>query len=507
MNTLVTKTIDYRIVIYSLTAIFLVLSSIFIGYFSAVIFNTNVKYGSYLVAGGIGAILFLFIGSPRLMILFFLSVAIPLNIAVTIYSRDGGGTISGIIVSTVDFCIFALLLLLLLDLLNNPKRKIVFSASFWPLFFLFLTTIASILVTSNKTYTLYGIVAYVKIPILYFIVVNSCKRHEVKYLFTFLLIGASIAALLYIIQSIFHINFNLTGQVARMQASEIFAGNVRPAGTIGNAILSGGYFAGMLLLAIISITYQQSPLTRLFIVIAIILLAWALVLTFARTAWLSFICGFFILTLVGAKRNLFSPVLISGILIFLIVGFLIFGDMITTRMTTSWGSQDSRGPLITIAFNIIKHHPILGVGINTYSQILYSYIPAGLGNVWVYSAHNAYLCYWVELGIVGLIALLWVLYKMFRESLNSLLSEDRTFCAIGVGSFSYFIATAVFMYNDHWDLFDPLGYTFCVLLALNNIINMPDSSPEESSAMRMLPISLSQAPHRELSMVINRKTI
>lgn len=506
MNTLVTKIISNKTVIYPIAAAFFFVLAIALGSFIAVIFSSTIKYGSYLVAGGIGAVVFLLVGTPKKMLLFFLALSIPLNIAVTIYSRDGGGTISGIMVSVVDLCIFGLLLLLFLELFHNHNKKIIIPSSFWALLFLFLVTITSILVTTNKMYTLYGIVAYAKIPLLFLIVVNSCKRHEVITVFNFLLIGATVTALLYIIQSIFHINFNLTGQVAKMQASEIFAGNVRPAGTIGNAILSGGYFAGMLLLAIVSITKKQSIIMQMFICIAIIMLAWALVLTFARTAWLSFICGFFILTLVGAKRNLFNPTLISGILIFLIIGFFIFGDMITTRMTTSWSTQDSRGPLIAIAFNIIKHHPVLGVGINTYSQIIYSYIPAGFAGVWVYTAHNTYLCYWVELGIIGLMALLFILYMMFRESMKSLISKDHEFCVIGVGSISYFIATAVFMYNDHWDLFDPLGYTFCVLLALNSLINMPEKALESSSIKQIHPALYISTSHRDLSLVIPRES-
>jgi O-antigen ligase len=81
-------------------------------------------------------------------------------------------------------------------------------------------------------------------------------------------------------------------------------------------------------------------------------------------------------------------------------------DAIFNRLAAG---ENGRGPLVDLAWHMIRDHPMLGVGINNFAALIRDYAsPSGHGP-WLYVVHNKYLGVWAETGIVGLIAFLWFL--------------------------------------------------------------------------------------------------
>ncbi len=77
--------------------------------------------------------------------------------------------------------------------------------------------------------------------------------------------------------------------------------------------------------------------------------------------------------------------------------------------------------------DIIKNRPVLGYGINTYMGVLQKYrrdrgypdaYPTYARTKHPTYAHNCYLQIVTEMGIVGLIAFLWIIVRFFRSSVN-----------------------------------------------------------------------------------------
>ena len=69
------------------------------------------------------------------------------------------------------------------------------------------------------------------------------------------------------------------------------------------------------------------------------------------------------------------------------------------------------------AIAIIKDHPFLGCGLNTYSIVAPKYKIAEGGGIY---PHNSYLQMAAETGLLGLGAFLWIIIILFRTSLSNL---------------------------------------------------------------------------------------
>ena len=73
------------------------------------------------------------------------------------------------------------------------------------------------------------------------------------------------------------------------------------------------------------------------------------------------------------------------------------------------------------ASRIISDHPFLGTGINTYSQEVRNY-----KIVWGNYAHNCYLQMAAEIGLFGLCAFLWVIFRLFKFAWTDLRRRTET---------------------------------------------------------------------------------
>jgi len=205
---------------------------------------------------------------------------------------------------------------------------------------------------------------------------------------------------------------------------------------------------------------------RLFSICATVLGVWALLATYTRTGWIAFACGLLCLVAIGVRKRVFGAGFVTILLCLAPVGLLLFGNLVIERFTSNLETFDARKPLVKQAYYIIAQHPLFGVGVNTYDEILGRYIPEDMGRVWMYTVHNGYLYQWVEAGTIGLVVFLWFLFSLGWEAWKLPGAEDRAVRAIGVGAFSFLVAEAVFMNGVQWYVFGNSGLAFCALLAI-----------------------------------------
>ena len=97
---------------------------------------------------------------------------------------------------------------------------------------------------------------------------------------------------------------------------------------------------------------------------------------------------------------------------------------------------------------MIKEHPVLGVGPNTYSINYVKYNPYKDGYGGGYT-HNSYLQYTAEMGFLGLITLLWFLVTLFFRSLKNLKKiKDPFYNALLLGILGGILAFLVHSFVD-----------------------------------------------------------
>jgi len=148
---------------------------------------------------------------------------------------------------------------------------------------------------------------------------------------------------------------------------------------------------------------------RLLYVLCAAALTAGVVVTFSRGGFLGLIAmaGFFAWKLGRFRRGVTALILVSTIAIFAMAVPASYGGRLGSIFNAgedSTGSAQARLDLLARAADLAISHPIIGVG---------------LGNFHIFSigeqrAHNSYLEISVELGVLGLIAYLLILFGPFR---------------------------------------------------------------------------------------------
>jgi putative inorganic carbon (HCO3(-)) transporter len=160
-----------------------------------------------------------------------------------------------------------------------------------------------------------------------------------------------------------------------------------------------------------------------------------IILTYSRPTLLAIYIASLFLAIVKKDKVLIA---------FLII-FTLISPFLLPRSVKDWARQVNYNPLrfmcnddrIAIyrnSFNMIKHNPLLGVGANTYMKNykIYKESPEYRNIVtsdYLY-AHNNFLHMAAEIGLIGLGIFIWLLYKLFKASMNIYKRLDDYFLKI-----------------------------------------------------------------------------
>jgi O-antigen ligase len=112
------------------------------------------------------------------------------------------------------------------------------------------------------------------------------------------------------------------------------------------------------------------------------------------------------------------------------------------------GSAQSRFPLMHLAWNIIRDHPLTGVGANNFAVILGDYVTPQFSREWIYTVHNKYLLVWAELGLGGLIAFVWFLGETLRKSWACVRTADPLLAPLALGFTAAIVGQMTHMFFD-----------------------------------------------------------
>lgn len=160
---------------------------------------------------------------------------------------------------------------------------------------------------------------------------------------------------------------------------------------------------------------------RIILAAVFLLGLYCLLKTFSRGAWLGFLVALVVFFLFYKKKVilLLLAVIATTILIFP-GGLEHLAALFVQKHHTVW----ERTKLWQGTLNMIKEHPIIGFGINTFSKYFPQYKPKDYPDIRY--AHNCYLQMWAEIGIIGLsifiaiiIVVISITFYRLREKINS----------------------------------------------------------------------------------------
>jgi O-antigen ligase len=165
----------------------------------------------------------------------------------------------------------------------------------------------------------------------------------------------------------------------------------------------------------------------------IILMSIAILLTRSLGALLSLFPALFIYFYLRNKSK-------RKILILLLLGLAVIGVIFVIR---TLAHKEHLQPLFSAiarlgywedSIAIIKARPLAGIGIGNFNLI------------WSRYAHNSYLQIWAEMGIFGIISILWLITAIFKTALKNLKDAVRTKEIAGITA-----AAAVFLIHNFVD--------------------------------------------------------
>jgi len=191
-----------------------------------------------------------------------------------------------------------------------------------------------------------------------------------------------------------------------------------------------GIYLGLFLPLSIAVTlYHYQGTQKLFGYCTSILALFCLLFTFSRGAFAGFLVS---LVFIGVMRR--DKVLLSALIFMMvIIPFVLPHDIrewakttptvweffLNTRRIGDWRN----------ALNMIRHHPFLGVGVNTYTLNFEKYKLRDASRFvsdtgW---SHNSYLQMAAEIGIFGPLFFFWLMFRLFQSGLTSYKKLDENF--------------------------------------------------------------------------------
>lgn len=171
---------------------------------------------------------------------------------------------------------------------------------------------------------------------------------------------------------------------------------------------------------------KNIPRVALFLVCALSVTCFAL--TFSRGAYAGFIAGLVVMLFLFKKIR---PILIFVVAIF--AGVFISGGLKSTpaffQNFLRIGNDSDRIALASAAWEMIKQHPILGMGIGTFMGHFKEYAKIS----GVYYAHNCFLQIWAETGILSLISFVFFIGFLLYRGIK-IFKNNRDYLLLGLVS-------------------------------------------------------------------------
>ncbi|NQU77131.1 O-antigen ligase family protein, partial [Candidatus Falkowbacteria bacterium] len=145
-------------------------------------------------------------------------------------------------------------------------------------------------------------------------------------------------------------------------------------------------------------------------------------LTRSYSGYLGIAFGILILVLISSAKKKLKTIIIITLIIFSAIFLYTQKDNPKLRALTDLSGHTaihSRIQIWKTSFAIIKDNPILGIGLGNFHSAYIKYLPKTIENPLEYNVikpHNLYLNLWLETGLLGLIAFLWLIVIFYKKT-------------------------------------------------------------------------------------------
>lgn len=299
-----------------------------------------------------------------------------------------------------------------------------------------------------------------------FILARSLEREWIKKIIIVLIAAAILESGLSVWQFIAQTSFTSTllgmsGYEAWQAGTSVLKNDagrwLRAYGTFPHPNVLGNFLSAVLVLAVSFFVLRENKGLTLISVPIIFL---GLLVSFSRSAWLGLVIGIAWLAWIVYQKNNFTEKKTFWKILFVLcmsgmVFTFILKDVISPRFDSVIIEKErsviERQTTWREAISLIREHLFIGTGAGNYTKALIQKYP----NIPVYAiqpAHNIFLLVGAELGLIGLIFFLGLLYVIFAQSHQSIF-------------FTVLLTLTPSLFIDHFFWSSHFGLFFFFLLA------------------------------------------
>ena len=243
-------------------------------------------------------------------------------------------------------------------------------------------------------------------------------------------------------------------------------------------------FLCMTIPLLIGLLFSKKFSTYKFILLylALFIMLVALLFTYARGGWIATATGTGFVLFIQALTGKFQvkKIILLSVAVFAAV-FLSF--LSNTDLVKRFNTITQEDTAITLrgrelawqgTIDMIRAYPVHGVGPGNYSKAFRSFQPPGLAEPYI-NAHNDYLQFISETGVLLIPVLCWLLYNLFSHGLYKIGQVDQQVRGITMGAMGGITALLLYSVSD-FNLHIPANALLFTILAA--IVASPVSNPK-----------------------------
>jgi O-antigen ligase len=215
---------------------------------------------------------------------------------------------------------------------------------------------------------------------------------------------------------------------------------IRACGTTGYCNFLAGFFELTLpLFASLYFFYPMSKTKKRIIVVLLAVSLIALLTTFSRGGLLAIAVAAVALLVLGVRRfprlgrHALRVSVAVGVQLAIIFALLSEKLFMRVQFFMETMEDEVRVALMRNALEMIKHNPVVGVGLNNYPEAFFTYEVTGVDFEMLFPVHNTWLLITSEQGLIGLAAFLLFMLYIFFDARRAVRETSPLHAATAVG--------------------------------------------------------------------------
>ncbi|MCJ7645960.1 O-antigen ligase family protein [bacterium] len=388
-------------------------------------------------------------GNVKRFFLAMLVFTLPIQLDITIRHSGHLGGAAGFIISLYDITLAVLYILWISEIVRNKNEKINFFPRIsLPFFCLIGMATLSMVNAFFPELSLFEIVQMLKMYLGFLYVANNIKsRKEIQFVVALLLLGLFLESILGLAQYKFDRPLvpSILGGPEKIGYIRLGEPLSRISGTWASYNDFAWYLTFMLPISMSLLFSRTKGIYKSMCGLTLVVGIGALICTLSRAGWYSFgVATLIVLLLNFAKtkgKTELSNFATSIVAILIVISVIAtvnpqFLNIVNRRvLSDDYDSAYSRIPQMQVASNIIRANPLLGIGINNYTEVMdqYDTTDVKLTSITRHQVHNIFLQVAAEMGIAGLAIFIWLIFMVYKKGLSYFKESEGSMSAIVIG--------------------------------------------------------------------------